>query len=165
MREVFKRGGWPRATDGRRRGRRVRPGVEPLEGKLLLNAAAPHPPEGRRAGPLSAHVTAGTAAAGSQELMTVLRHYRQDPSGLPTQFPSYMFRGAAVRIIVLGRGNYNALCNSLRGLGMQVTSASANPSLVEGYAPISSLPAIAALPQAASARALARNILEPLWLP
>jgi hypothetical protein len=90
------------------------------------------------------------ATRGGQVLGAIYQEYVKYEQGggqgkfHPSQSSRIPFNGTAVGVdIRSGVGNFDALVGKLRGLGMEVTATSPQNGIVEGYLPISRLPAVA----------------------
>jgi hypothetical protein len=118
--------------------------VESLERRTLLSTT-PFKPTSTNL----ADIQNGPMASEGQTLINLYQDYLKGDSSsqLASLFPTLQFQGSSVSIGVNGTGTFTSFENALKTLGVQVSSASTTYGLVDGYAPIASLPQIAELPQ------------------
>ncbi len=104
----------------------------------------------------------GPMANEGQILINVYQAYLQhsNPGVLAKQFPLLQFQGDGVAVTVKGTGDFNTFVSSLTNLGFKVGTPSPKYNLVEGTAPIASLPAIAQLPQVRNAAPIEKPIVH-----
>ena len=146
----FKGKGRNQGRDSRRGAKGLRHGflkVESLEERVLL-ATAPWQPSSSNL----ADVKAGPMANAGQDLVNVYQAYLNnggDAAQVAAKFPTIQFSGGMVGLDVNwnGSGDFNAYVNSLKNIGMQVSTASTVYGVAEGYLPIAQLPTVAADPR------------------
>ena len=81
------------------------------------------------------------------------------PVALAGQFPTVQFSGDLVGVSIRAKSDVNVLASELTNLGGTVQTTSSAYLTVQGFVPISKLPALAALDQTASGLALYKPIL------
>ena len=131
--------------------------VEAMEGRVLLTANPVWKPSSTDLG----DVQNGPMANLGGNLIRVYQAYQAahgDASRLPGQFPYLQFKGSSVLIGLTAYTNYGAFEQQVRNLGMQVLNSSAFYGLIEGWMPISQLPAAAQLPDVLSGRPVYKPI-------
>ena len=71
-------------------------------------------------------------------------------SALAAQFPSMVFNGNSVAVLLKGKSAFSTLLANAKSAGMSVAASSSTYDIITGYIPIASLPKLANLPNTVS---------------
>jgi len=149
----------PEGRGGKRRRRRGGPGIESLEGRVLLT--------GNTWKPTTTDLTDvrnGPMANEGQDLINVYQTFLKagDATSLAAKFPLLQFSGndVAVQVRSNGTATLAGFTASLKNLGLNVSNTNPGYNLVSGYLPVSALPAVAALPSTLAASPIYRPVLN-----
>ena len=161
-----KNNGRQQGPDRRRGGqghlKRGFPGIESLEGRVLLSGNPTWKPTSTNL----ADAENGPMANEGTFLVNLYQSFLKGAStaSLAAKNTLYQFDPAtnsiAASVNSNGTGSFADFVSSLKGLGMNVSSTSTTYGLVSGWLPISSLPAVASLPQTLAASPIMRPVVS-----
>jgi len=103
--------------------------------------------------PSVSEVKSGPLAKAGQDLITLYEEFQKQGGGTftPSGIPPVKIQGNSVEIDAhISAGNFSNYVSALGSLGMQIKNLDEAHGIVEGYLPISQLPAAAQNPQTLS---------------
>ena len=133
-------------------------GIESLESRTLLSGWKPTNNN-------LADAQNGPMANEGQTLVDLYQSFLKTTGSISslesqTQFDLLQFKGNSVFLDVKVTGTFSTAVTSLKDLGMQVTTTGGGYDLVDGWLPISELPALAELPQTSSVDPIYKPVLS-----